>query len=210
MGAAARISIGGSWLERMQPSPAPSPTLSPDVTTAPTPDTTAPIAGISGTDALWFIGVVATAAALLWALPLLYDVWQANRWRAGRQYDLLKDLIAKPEKVTVEEIRQLVSAMDTQPRGTHGLTRSLLGLTLMTFVGVAMLATLVSTAADSGDLRKTIVTSLLSILATIAGFYFGARTAQSSTEQVTRPPTPTVEPAPGPNTAGGSKSGGDS
>lgn len=185
MADAARIGIG--WLVPMQPTPAPS----------PAPDIVVPIAGVSGTDALWFVGIVAAVVALLWALPLLFDVWKANEWRAGKQHDLLKDLIAKPEKATVEEIRQLVSALDTQPRGTHGLTRSLLGLILMTFVGVALLATLVSTAEDSDDLRKTIITSLLSVLATIAGFYFGARTAQSSTEQATHPPVPSA-PSEGP------------
>jgi IPT/TIG domain len=88
----------------------------------------------------------------------------------------------------VGEIRQIVSAIDTQPRGTQGLTQSLLGLIIATFVGVAMIATLVSTATDSSDLRKTIVTALLSILGTITGFYFGARTAQTSAEKATRPP----------------------
>jgi trimeric autotransporter adhesin len=46
-------------------------------------------------------------------------------------------------------------------------------------------------------LRKTIITALLSILGTIAGFYFGARTAQISSEQATRPPSPTGGPATG-------------
>src|SRR5690348_12136636 len=80
--------------------------------------------------------------------------------------------------------------MNTPPRGLQGLTQALLGLTITTLVGAAMVATLVSTAADSSDLRKTIITALLSILGTIAGFYFGARTAQISSEQATRPPTP--------------------
>jgi hypothetical protein len=71
-------------------------------------------------------------------------------------------------------------------------------LIITTLVGVAMVATLVSTAADSSDLRKTIITALLSILGAIAGFYFGARTAQISSEQATRPPTPTGGPTTGP------------
>jgi hypothetical protein len=100
----------------------------------------------------------------------------------------LNKMIGRAGTLSVEEIRQIVSAIDTQPRGTQGLTQSLLGLIVATFVGVAMIATLVSTAADSSDLRKTIVTALLSILGVIAGFYFGARTAQTAAEQATRPP----------------------
>jgi type IV secretory pathway VirB10-like protein len=76
----------------------------------------------------------------------------------------------------------------------QGLTQALMGLIIITLVGVAMVATLVSTAADSSDLRKTIITALLSVLATIAGFYFGARTAQISSEQATRPPSPAGRP----------------
>jgi hypothetical protein len=152
---------------------------------------------VGGTRALWFIGIVTGAIALLWIIPLIYDTWQANKWRRDHQGRLLETMIDRAGNLTVEEIRQIVSAMNAPARGTFGLTQTLMGLIITTFVGVAMIATLVSTAADSSDLRKTLVTALLSILATIAGFYFGARTAQTSTEQATRPPAPSpVQPAP--------------
>jgi hypothetical protein len=98
--------------------------------------------------------------------------------------------------ITAEELRQLASALDEPPRGTPGLTRSLIALTIVTLLGVAMIATLVSTAEDSVDLRKTIVTSLLSILAAVAGFYFGSRTAQTSSEQSSKPPPVSPKAAP--------------
>ena len=146
---------------------------------------------VGGSQALWFIGLVTGAIALLWIIPLLYDTWQATKWRRENQGDLLKSMVDKMTgNVSVEEIRQIVSAMNAPARGTFGLTQTLLGLIIVTFVGVAMIATLVSTANDSSELRKTLVTALLSILATIAGFYFGARTAQTSTEQATHPPAP--------------------
>ena len=160
----------------------PTPT---STTTAPTET---PIVDVLGNQALWFIAVLALVVALLWAVPLIYDTREANRWRRDHQARLLNNMINRAGRLSVEEIRQIVSAIDTQPRGTQGLTQSLLSLIVATFVGVALIATLVSTAADSSDLRKTIVTALLSILATIAGFYFGARTAQTATEQATRPP----------------------
>jgi hypothetical protein len=182
-------------------------------------DSVTPLVDVSGGNALAFIAVMAFAIALLWFIPVMYDLRWANRWRREQQKDLLDQLIAattgrklssngntnstnngsgsssSPSQATgkglsVEEVRQLVSAIDSPPRGAQGLTQSLLGLIVATFVGVAMIATLVSTALDSSDLRKTIVTALVSILATIAGFYFGARTAQISSEQATRPPEP--------------------
>jgi hypothetical protein len=171
---------GGAFLAAWAAQPAPTSTT--------TPPTETPIVNVVGNQALWFIGVLALVVALLWAVPLIYDTREANRWRREHQVAILNAMIKKAPRLSVEEIRQIVSAIDTQPRGTQGLTQSLLGLIVATFVGVAMIATLVSTAADSSDLRKTIVTALLSILATIAGFYFGARTAQTAAEQATRPP----------------------
>jgi hypothetical protein len=148
----------------------------------------APIVDVGGNQALWFIVILAGATALLWAFPLFYDAVQANRWRRDQQAYLLGRMVNSAGRLSVEEIRQIASAIDTPPRGTQGLTQSLLALLIVTFVGVAMLGTLVSTATGADDLRKTIIASLLSILATIVGFYFGARTAQSAAEQATRPP----------------------
>jgi hypothetical protein len=160
---------------------------------APDPSTTPatndlPITNVAGDRALWFIGIVAGIVALLWAVPLFYDTWEANRWRRDRQALLIESMIKRVERPSVEEIRQMASAIDTQPRGARGLTQSLLSLIIATFIGVALIATLVSTATDSGEVRKTIVTALLSILATISGFYFGARTSENATEQARRPP----------------------
>jgi hypothetical protein len=154
---------------------------------------------VTGTGALVFIGVLALAVAILWFIPTLYDLRKADQWRSTRQNRLLEKMVdaASRDGLSVEDVRQIVSAMNTPPRGAQGLTQALLGLIITTLVGVAMVATLVSTAADSSDLRKTIITALLSILATIAGFYFGARTAQISSEQATRPPVPSGGPTTG-------------
>jgi len=139
-----------------------------------------------------FIGVLALAVAILWFIPTIYDLRRADQWRSTQQAELLNKMVdaAGKKGLSVEDVRQIASAINAPPRGIQGLTQALIGLTITTLVGAAMVATLVSTAADSSDLRKTIITALLSILGTIAGFYFGARTAQISTEQATRPPTP--------------------
>jgi hypothetical protein len=65
------------------------------------------------------------------------------------------------------------------------LTQTLLALIVLSLIGFALGVLLVSSSTDAGDLRKTIITALLSLLATIAGFYFGARTAQQSAAQAT-------------------------
>jgi hypothetical protein len=185
------VSIGllGPTVAFSATSPSPSPT---------DPPSTTPLVHVQGNQALWFIGIVAGGVALLWFSLLFFDVRSTNRWRRTDQRELLDQMIEgardKGGGLSVEEVRQLVSAMDRPPRGTSGLTQSLLALTIVTLVGVAMVATLVSTGGDSIDQRKTIITSLLSITATITGFYFGARTAQTSNEQATKPPEASAAP----------------
>ena len=152
----------------------------------------APLNRVQGTGLLFWIAGLSLLIALLWFIPVFYDARQATKWRSGRQADILRELIDAASKdkrgLSVEDVRQLVSAMDRSPRGTQGLTSSLLALLIVLLVAIAMLVSLLSSDADAGDLRKTIVTSLLAVLATISGFYFGARTAQTSTEQATKPP----------------------
>jgi hypothetical protein len=151
-----------------------------------------PLDRVQGTGLLFWIAGLSLLIAMLWFIPVFYDARQANKWRAGRQADIIRELIEAASKdrrgLSVEDVRQLVSAMDRSPRGANGLTSSLLALLIVLLVAIAMLVSLLSSDADAGDLRKTIVTSLLAVLATISGFYFGARTAQTSTEQATKPP----------------------
>src|SRR3954469_4754757 len=151
-----------------------------------------PFPKLSSSAALAWVAGLALFLALLWFVPIVYDNRQANKWRAVRQSQLIDkmlDAVAQEGNgLSVEEVRQLVSAMDRPPRGANGLTSSLLALLIVFLVGIALFASLVSGDAASGDLRKTIITSLLAVLATISGFYFGARTAQTSTEQATKPP----------------------
>ncbi|HEV7186697.1 MAG TPA: hypothetical protein VGN28_02255 [Blastococcus sp.] len=167
-----------------------------------------PFPDVSSSSALWWVSGLALFLALLWFIPIVLDNRQANRWREHRQAELIDKMVdaAARERngLSVEEVRQLVSAMDRPPRGASGLTSSLLALLIVFLVGIALFASLLSRAGDSGDLRKTIITSLLAVLASISGFYFGARTAQTSTEQATKPPEsrPDFGTSPRPNGGG--------
>jgi len=160
-----------------------------------------PFPNLSSSAALGWIAGLALFLALLWFIPILYDNRQANKWRAVRQAQIIDKMVDAAARegngLSVEEVRQLVSAMDRPPRGASGLTSSLLALLIVVLVGIALFASLLSSSDVSGDLRKTIITSLLAVLASISGFYFGARTAQTSTEQATKPPE--SRPNPGAN-----------
>lgn len=71
-------------------------------------------------------------------------------------------------------------ALIREPRGVRGVTRALIALLIIVLATLALAVTIISVAPDASDLRKTIVTALLTVLATVAGFYFGARTAQTA------------------------------
>lgn len=178
-----------------------------DVTPALAVVSDIPFPDVSSTATLWWISGLALFLALLWFIPIVLDNRQANRWRARRQAELIDKMVdaAARERngLSVEEVRQLVSALDRPPRGASGLTSSLLALLIVFLVGIALFASLLSRGSDSTDLRKTIITSLLAVLASISGFYFGARTAQTSTEQATKPPESRQDSGTGPHQNGG-------
>jgi uncharacterized protein YacL len=155
-----------------------------------------PIAGVSGGDAVWLIVGVAGGLALLWAIPLYLDARRSYKALKYLQIPLLEKMLAASEegklKLTSEQMGQLVSAVaqsvEEKDRfeATTGLARALMAFAVISILSVALLAVLVSDAADAPDLRKTIITALVSILGTIVGFYFGARTAEMSRASAAR------------------------
>jgi hypothetical protein len=88
--------------------------------------------------------------------------------------------------LTIDELREISAMIQQSPTGLIGLTRALIALTILTAIGVALVVTLFSNSSDAGDLRKTIIAGLISILGTIVGFYFGSRTATEAAEKATK------------------------
>lgn len=138
-----------------------------------------PISGLGGRTAFVLIAVVVVAIAAVAVIPLVMDVRRATAWR--RQLtDHLIDRAADDE-----EIRDFLRDL-REPRGVRGLTRSVIAVLILALVGFALAVAMLSSGSDSGDLRKTIVTSLMTVLATVAGFYFGSLGAQNSAEDAQR------------------------
>ncbi len=149
-----------------------------------------PIVDLSGGEAVSLMVVVVLLVALVWMIPYLYDLRKAYGSYQVCLHDLLPQLTSKAAHgeggLTEEELKALVGVMAQGPPGVKGLVRSLLALTTLSIVGVALIALFLSSAADAGDLRKTIITALLSVFATIVGFYFGSRASEVSTSPAER------------------------
>ena len=154
---------------------------------------------MNSTRSLVYIGVVVAVIAAIAVLPLVIDAVAAARWRR----EVTKELIGR--SWSSAEVRDLIKDL-REPRGVRGLTRSLIAILIIVLVGFALAYATVATGNGADDLRKTIVTSLLTVLATVAGFYFGALGAQNSAEAArgngtSTPTPPPAKPAPAPASA---------
>jgi len=130
------------------------------------------------------VAVIGLAIALLWSVPIWVDARRAYRLRekavalvSGKLLDA-----ATKDGLKLTELRALLATIGEPATGQRGLSRALMAFTIITVVGVALVALLLSGSADSSDLRKTVITSLLTLLGTIVGFYFGTRAAESGAE----------------------------
>jgi signal transduction histidine kinase len=152
-------------------------------TTTP-PSTADQIAGVSGGEAVWLIVGIAAGLALLWAIPMYLDARRAYKAYKYLQIPLMEKLLAASEEgkldLSEDQKGELVKAATKRFEATTGLARALMAFAVISILSVALVAVLVSDASDAPDLRKTIITALVSILGTIVGFYFGARTAEIS------------------------------
>lgn len=138
-----------------------------------------PVPGLKGASAFVLIAGVVVVVAAVAVIPLIMDVRRATAWRQQLTDQLIDRAGTDPE------VRDFLRDL-REPRGVRGLTRTVIAILILALVGFALAVAMLSSGADSGDLRKTIVTSLMTVLATVAGFYFGSLGAQNSAEDARR------------------------
>ena len=156
-----------------------------------TTTTTGPVVDLGGSQAVALVVGLGLAFALLWALPVWLDARRAYRLR-NRAVDLVGGQLldaATKNGLSIAELRELLGTIGEPATGQRGLARALMAFTIITIVGVALVALLLSSAGDASDLRKTVITSLLTLLGTIVGFYFGTRAAETASDTTAPAPT---------------------
>ena len=162
----------------------------PTVVLAQTTTTAAPagpVIDLKGPQAIALVIAIGLGIAIMWVVPFWMDARRAYRLRDQAIKLIGGQLLeaAKKNGLTVAELRELLGTIGEPATGQRGLARALMAFTIITIVGVALVAVLISSSSDASDLRKTIITSLLAVLATIVGFYFGTRAAETATEATT-------------------------
>ena len=150
-----------------------------------------PVIELQGTRAVVLVAVIGLAIALLWSVPIWVDARRAYRLRekavalvSGKLLDA-----ATKDGLKLTELRALLATIGEPATGQRGLSRALMAFTIITVVGVALVALLLSSSGDASDLRKTVITSLLTLLGTIVGFYFGTRAAETASDATASAPT---------------------
>lgn len=143
----------------------------------------------SSTTALTLVAIAALALVLVWVVPLTIDLRRAYRGKADAWRTILarleKDAAAGTEGLSLDKLNAFLPLIVRPPEGMRGLARVLLAFLITSLVGLLSLALLFSPAAGVFDVVKQIVTGLLGVLATLIGFYFGARTAEGAAAAAT-------------------------
>ncbi|MEV5717811.1 hypothetical protein AB0L41_28300 [Amycolatopsis mediterranei] len=172
------------------------------------PAQTTPPVSISATTAVVVVGAFVVVILVAAVAPAFYDLRQANKWRAAMSAWLTSDNVRRDDLIPV---LRLIA----RTRGTTNITRSTIAYLVVALVAAALGAVVFLNAGDAADLRKTVITSVLTVFSSVIGFYFGSRSTQAAIEaQQGQPPnggpTPAddtnAEPETGPNE---SASGGD-
>jgi nitrogen fixation-related uncharacterized protein len=177
------------------------PALAQTTTSSPSPAPPPTPVLPTSTTAVVLVAVAIVAIFLAWTVPLWTDAqraYAAHRRHVEKILARLADEAAKDkEGLTVEDIQTLLPAIVRPPEGMRGLARVLLAFLITSIVAVITMALMFSSASGVFDVIKQIVTALLGVLATVIGFYFGARTAEGANAgpsgSRTTQPSPTGE-----------------
>jgi hypothetical protein len=125
-----------------------------------------------------YVAVLAVFAILPMILDILLAYLSQNKTR-----NLLIEK-ASHNNLTLSELKELLKESGKAPPGIPGLARTMMALTVIVILGIAVFHVLVN-GSSGGDSQiiNNILSMLAGLLAAITGFYFGGKTAEKKTEE---------------------------
>jgi hypothetical protein len=130
-------------------------------------------------DAAYFLLIAALILVALLAVPLLFDVIAIHLLRRK-----LANYASKDRHFTKAELVELI---DKPLSGVRGLARASMALAVLAVLGLALFYLIAKRPFTNSSALADHVLTILGTLATaITAFYFGSRTAESSSEMATR------------------------
>lgn len=127
---------------------------------------------------MWVLGAIAI-------IPLVLDICLAY-WSKYKMRQVLMNEAARNE-LNQAELQEFIKELGKSPPGISGLARTVMALTVIVILGIAVLHILVQESANT-NIVDNILSMLAGLLAAITGFYFGGRAAEKKPEETNQIP----------------------
>jgi len=120
--------------------------------------------------------------AFIAGIPIVLDICLAYWSRHKCRQLLISE--ASRNKLDLSELQEFIKECTKAPPGISGLARTIMALTVIVILGMAVLHILVRDGqAENMKIVDNILSMLAGLLAAITGFYFGGRAAEKKQDE---------------------------
>jgi len=144
---------------------------------------------------MWVLAAIAI-------IPLVLDICLAY-WSKYRMRQVLVNEAAR-NQLDQAELQEFIKELGKAPPGISGLARTVMALTVIVILGIAVLHLLVQ-GSENTRIIENVLSMLAGLLAAITGFYFGGRAAERKPEETKQPAPPNATGSAGNSAGGGNK-----
>jgi hypothetical protein len=170
----------------------------PNILAAATPSPTPSVVSSDNASALpsWLLVSLLVVVGLVILSGFILTAYSLSAPRST-----LQKIIGKAGKQGVKDefmTSQLIKSLATAARSGRRTTRTTLAIVGFSLLGVVVVAVFGLSGQGVRDLRSQVIAAITTLVATIAGFYFGTEAARNQGAQAQAPPTsaPTLKPDP--------------
>jgi Flp pilus assembly protein TadB len=152
-----------------------------------TANVTGSLIAATPTNWLWVVALYIVAVAVLAFIPRFVDMFKAYKHQRFLAELLITKTSEQIEKATANKadadkqkdaVKALLAEILKQPEGMPGIARLTIAFSIIMIVAVALFHLIVF-GNVSVSVISSIISSLIAIIGTIAGFYFGAKQVET-------------------------------